>query len=53
MPKPPAEFSALAMVRSIFSEATISFKYRATIDRPGEAKMSPIKSKLVKELKTS
>src|ERR1700733_12996475 len=50
MPKPPAEFSALATVRSIFSEATISFKCRATIERPGEAKMSPINSKLVKKL---
>ena len=33
---------------AIFSAATISFKCRATIWRPGEANMSPIKSKFVK-----
>src|SRR6516164_5327585 len=48
MPKPPAAFSPLAMVRSIFSAATISRRCRATIDRPGDAKMSPINKRFVK-----
>src|SRR5437660_11690444 len=42
-PKPAAAFSALAMARSMRCDCTISFRWSATILRPGEAKMSPTK----------
>ncbi len=48
MPNPPAAFSPLAMVRSMFSSATILRRCFATMSRPGEAKMSPMKSKVVR-----
>ena len=47
MPKPPAAFSPLAMVRWMFSAATIPRRWRATKVRPVDAKMSPIKRRLV------
>ena len=41
-------FQPLATLKSIFSEATMSGRWRATIPLPGEAKMSPMKRRLVK-----
>src|SRR5271154_5410705 len=38
------------MERWMLSAVTISFKWRATMFRPGDAKMSPIKRRFVKEM---
>ena len=42
MPNPAAEFSPLAMTRSIWRVSTMSASRSATIPRPGEPTMSPI-----------
>src|SRR5260370_32664042 len=42
MPKPPAEFSALAIATSIPCDLTMSCRWSATIRRPGAAKISPM-----------
>src|SRR5580658_1628965 len=51
MPKPPAEFSALAMASWIFSDEMISCRCRATRTRPGEAKISPMKRMFMRSAK--
>src|SRR3954451_23534186 len=43
-PNPAAEFSTLAMTKSIDSRSTSAETARRTISRPGLAKMSPMKS---------
>src|SRR5262249_44893142 len=48
IPNPPAEFSALAMLKSIPLLATISWRCSPTILRPGAAKISPIKRILIR-----
>src|SRR6476620_9768031 len=42
-PKPPAEFSALAITRSMALVATISSRWSVRIRRPGDPKISPTK----------
>src|SRR5688500_1668121 len=48
MPKPPAEFSPLAITRSMFSRSTMRARCSATTARPGCAKISPIKRRFMK-----
>ena len=43
MPNPPAEFSAFAIARSMYSAVRMECSFSATMLRPAEAKMSPMK----------
>src|ERR1017187_10674408 len=47
MPNPPAEFSALAITRSIWFPSTMRETWRATMPRPGDAKISPINRRFI------